>query len=458
MATKVAATLSGAASKAKSEISVSEERKKWDYVDNVSKETSTLVLMIGKYLGDEPLPSIEMIVSDDASELSSESEEEEDKEEKEPSTFALMVEKYIGDEPVPAIKMILSDDASELSSESEEEEEKKEKEEKVEPVPAIKIILSDVASKLSTESEKDKDKEEKKGEEGRHRPHMARGNVKCSELSPHPEAKPCDKIFASRPVDEGYTYLVVADGEHANKHVTWTCDSSDSDTSVNTKKTSNTNASTRRDDVSYKSTGSPFFGYDTPKEFKPPIKSALPLGRQIKFALPPGRVMMSQSSRHGQDDSSIESEDFDEEPFFDEVEPNRSDFDKLLDTVIDGLLPHHGLDTVFYDYGSEDYVSSDFEEDSSQEYNERESLFQDDDEESADEESLDDNLIEEAREGQKDYTSRVATLLGNEPLPDIRPIPFSVTIPDDDQGTRGLYANVMTRAVSLQGRAARGPY
>ena len=294
-----------------------------------------------------------------------------------------------------------------------------------------KTILFDNVSEFSSKSEEGQEEtEEKKEEECFHRPDIARENVKCGELSPQSEA--------DQSHEKEYTYLILADGEHAKKHMVWTCDNaaSDSETSVNTKKTSNTNPSKHVCDASYKSTDSPFFGSNPPKEFKPRIKFTPPLGRNIQFALPPGTVMTRQVSCHASDYSSMESEDSNE-AFFDELEANRSQLDKFLDAIIDGLLPHHGLDTIFYDNGSGDYVS-DFE-DSSQEYYDRESLFQDIDEESVDEETM---------EGQRDFPCVVTSLLANEHLTDIRQ--GSVTIPHNDQVTRSFYTIDMIQAVAHQ--------
>jgi hypothetical protein len=353
-----------------------------------------------------------------------------------------------------------------------------------EPVPAVRVIISDDASELSSEYEDDDEEEEEQEQEVRCRrqPDMARENVKRGDR-PHDDLSN-DEIFASRTDDEGYAMVVVADKHHVDKQVAWNTDSEayDSELSVNTKRTCNTTASTIRDDASCKTTDSPFFGYDKPKEKSKP---------SVKFGPPPGRVLSSKSSHHAEDESSMESESSDDEPFFDEVEPNKGMFELVLDKIIDGMLPHHGLDTPYCNYEwDENQEPSDSDPDDSSEERDpknRESLFKaDDDDDSVD--IVDDEAVgarsvdeieklktshkdhqvltfldsfdcddenEKGRQVKNDLTSTAEKILGDELIPDNRPVPFSVTIPNDDQGTKGLYANLLTQAVCVQGHGAR---
>jgi hypothetical protein len=408
MATGAAAIGSVVASEAKSDISRSEAWKEWQVVQDNSNELPTFSL-IGNFLGDEPVPVVREFISDDASDLSSDYEEDDD-----------------------------FDD--------------------------------------------DDDDEDEDEERYRRQPDVAKENTECGDHSP--EDLSDDEIFASRTVDEGYAMVVVANKDHLDKHVAWNKDSEayDSELSVNTKRTCNTTASTSRDDASCKTTDSPFFGTDTLREKSKPNEEKLK--PSLKLGPPPGLVLSSKRSRHAEDESSMESDSSDDEPFFDEVEPNKGTFELLLDKIIDGMLPHHGLDTPFCNYESDECQEpSDSEpDDSSQERvpKERVSLFKaDDDDDSVDvvdDEAVDvrsvdeieklrefespdsfdcDDKIEEERQVKKSFTLTTEKFIGDEPIPDNCPAPFSASNPDNDQGTKGLYANLVTEAVCVQGRGAR---
>lgn len=386
MAMRVVASPSLADSDAESQISRSEAWKEWQVVQDTSNDHPAF-LSIGKFLGDEPLPVVRELISDDASDLSSEYEEEDD----------------------------FDDD--------DEEEER-----------------------------------------CRRQPDTARENTKRSYHSP--EDLSDDEIFASRTVDEGYAMVIVADKDHVDKHVTLNADSEayDSELSVNTKRTCNTTASTSRDDASCKSTDSPFFGCDKPEEKSKPYKDKF--NPSVKFGPPPGRVMSSTSSRHAEDDSSMDSDSSDDEPFFDEVEPNKGMFELLLDKIIDGMLPHHGLDTPFCDYEPDEYQEpSDSEpDDFSQERvpNERASLFKadgdDDSVDVMDDEAMDHRSVDEIEKLRASLGHQVFESLDSFDCDDEiekERQALSVRISNSDQGTKDFYANLVTKAVCDQGRGAR---
>jgi hypothetical protein len=343
----------------------------------------------------------------------------------------LSIGKFLGDEPLPVVRELISDDASDLSSEYEEED----------------------------DFDDDDDDEEEEGERCRRQPGMTRENTKRSDHSP--EDLSDDEIFASRTVDEGYAMVIVADKDHVDKQVAWNTDSAayDSELSVSTRRTCNTTASTSRDEASCKSTDSPFFGCDKPEEKSKPYKDIF--NPSLKFGPPPGRVMSSTSSRHAEDDSSMDSDSSDDEPFFDEVEPNKGMFELLIDKIIDGMLPHHGLDTPFCDYELDECQEpSDSEPDDFPD--ERASLFKadgdDDSVDVVDDEAVDHRSVDEIEKLRASLGHQACESLDSfgcvDEIEKERQA-LSVTISNSDQGTKDSYANLVTEAVCDQGRGAR---